>query len=123
MPPTQEAQRVGELGAVLVPEVRDDDHERAAGLAQQERARGGDVVRMRGRGLDVVELADQAVERVSPFSWRDEALLAGRVPKVMAPTASPPPATHDSMTALSTDRSGVALPRRYVERACGGRNP
>ena len=67
-----------ELGAVFVAEVRDDDDERALGIAAQHTLRGGDVVGVGGGRLHGVELAHQRVERLRALSRRERPLLAGR---------------------------------------------
>ena len=85
----QQAQRQPQLRAVLVPEVRDDDNQRALALTPQEILRCRQVVRVRQRRLHGVKLPHQEVERMEPLSGRNERAAPGGVPNVIAPTASP----------------------------------
>ena len=72
----QQAQRVRQLGAVLVAEVGHQDDQRPLAMAGEKVLRRRQEVRVRRRRLDVVELSHQRVERQPALLRRKEPLVA-----------------------------------------------
>ncbi len=77
----QQPERVAQLAAVLVTEVRNDDHQGALALAAEQLRGRVDVVGMGRRRLHIVEFAHEEIERANPLARCDRAFCACRGPE------------------------------------------